>query len=201
MEIFDVGSDPEAVAIGDVNGDGWNDVVMTTGFYFDPDNDYKLFVFPQNVAGYLGTPTKYSTASSSGNFYQSVAVGNLNSNVDSRMDVVVASDEGVGVFYQNLSGGLDSMDAVTTTSCSLVRVGDVTGDSLVDIVCLEGFGGNVTIIAQSDTGTLGTPVVYPVELGGYNDLELGDVNNDGLTDIIAMSGQDWHPLPEHERDL
>ncbi|MDW7646494.1 MAG: hypothetical protein SCI25_15830 [Desulfuromonadales bacterium] len=57
LEVFDVGSDPEAVAIGDVNGDGLNDVVMTTGFYSDPDNDYKLFVFPQNGEGSLGTPT------------------------------------------------------------------------------------------------------------------------------------------------
>src|SRR6476659_794921 len=33
-----VGSWPEAVAIGDVNGDGRNDVVMTTSYYFDPTN-------------------------------------------------------------------------------------------------------------------------------------------------------------------
>ncbi len=191
MEIFDVGSDPEAVAIGDVNGDGRNDVVMTTGFYFDPDNDYKLFVFPQNVAGYLGTATKYSTASSSGNFYQSVAVGNLNSNVDSRMDVVVGSSDGIGIFYQNGSGGLDSMITVSTASCSLVRVMDVNDDNRVDIVGLSGFGTDVTVITQTDTGSLDTPVAYSVDLGGYNDLELGDVNNDGLTDIIAMSGQDY----------
>lgn len=39
------GSWPEAVAIGDVNGDGLNDVVMVTSSYFNPDSDYKLFVF------------------------------------------------------------------------------------------------------------------------------------------------------------
>ncbi|MCJ7500349.1 FG-GAP-like repeat-containing protein [bacterium] len=187
MRVIDVGSDPEAVAIGDVNGDGRNDVVLTTDAYADPENDYKLFVFPQDEAGQLGTPVKYSTAYATSGFYQSVAVGNLN--LDSRMDVVVGSGEGVGIFYQNDSGGLDSMVTVSTAPCSLVRVGDVNDDNRMDIVCLNGFGSSITVIPQTGTGALGTPAQYPVDLGGYNDLELGDVDGDGLTDVVAMSGQ------------
>jgi len=56
---FPVGSWPEAVAIGDVNGDGLNDVVMTTSFYSDPDNDYHIFVFLQNASHQLSPPIKY----------------------------------------------------------------------------------------------------------------------------------------------
>ena len=48
-----VGSYPEAVAIGDVTGDGRNDVVLTTSFYFDPANDYRLWVFAQRSDGSL----------------------------------------------------------------------------------------------------------------------------------------------------
>ncbi|MDW7645935.1 MAG: VCBS repeat-containing protein [Desulfuromonadales bacterium] len=107
------------------------------------------------------------------------------------MDVVVGSSEGVGIFYQNLAGGLDAMVPVPATGCSLVRVGDVTGDSLADIVCLDGFGSNLTIIPQTGVGGLGTPQAYPVDLGGWNDLEIGDVNGDSLTDVIAMSGQGY----------
>lgn len=187
MRVIDVGSDPEAVAIGDVNGDGRNDVVLTTGSYIDPDNDYKLFVFHQNEAGQLGTPLKYSTANSLSGFYQSVAVGNLN--LDSWMDVVVASGDGVGIFYQNDSGGLDSMVTVSTASCSLLRVGDMNDDNRMDIVCLNGFGTDLSVILQTDTGALDTPAVYTVDLGGFNDLELGDVDGDGLTDVVTMSGQ------------
>lgn len=39
------GSSANAVAIGDVNGDCRNDVVLTTTFYFDDQNDQKTFVF------------------------------------------------------------------------------------------------------------------------------------------------------------
>jgi hypothetical protein len=39
---YGVGSDPESVAIADVTGDRRDDVVVSTSFYFDPENDGKL---------------------------------------------------------------------------------------------------------------------------------------------------------------
>ena len=55
-EAYPTGSWPEAVAIGDVNGDGRNDVVLVTSFYFDAEHDYKLFVFLQDASGVLAAP-------------------------------------------------------------------------------------------------------------------------------------------------
>ena len=43
-QAFDVGSWPEAVAIGDVTGDGLADIVATTGYSVDPSVDFKLAV-------------------------------------------------------------------------------------------------------------------------------------------------------------
>ena len=57
-----ISSTPRAVAIGDVNSDGRNDVVMTTSFSFDPENDFKLLVFLQNASGTLDPPVKYDTS-------------------------------------------------------------------------------------------------------------------------------------------
>src|SRR5436309_16122402 len=48
-----VGSWPSSVAIGDFNHDGRNDVAMSTGYYFDPTNDFKLFVWSQRSNGTL----------------------------------------------------------------------------------------------------------------------------------------------------
>ncbi|NIO16083.1 MAG: hypothetical protein GTN70_03650, partial [Deltaproteobacteria bacterium] len=47
------GSYTEAVAIGDVNGDGRNDAVATTSSYMDRDNDHQIHVFLQNEKGKL----------------------------------------------------------------------------------------------------------------------------------------------------
>src|SRR6187551_2408785 len=62
-QAFATGSWPEAVAVGDVTGDGRADVVMTTGFYFDSANDYRVWVFAQTAAGTLATPVSYPTGS------------------------------------------------------------------------------------------------------------------------------------------
>jgi hypothetical protein len=49
---FPTGSWPEAVAIGDVNGDGQNDMVMTTSFNSDPKSLWKRWYTPYR--GLLG---------------------------------------------------------------------------------------------------------------------------------------------------
>ena len=47
------------MAIGDVTGDGLPDAVMTTGSYFDPENDHRVWVFAQTAAGTLSPPVSY----------------------------------------------------------------------------------------------------------------------------------------------
>jgi FG-GAP-like repeat len=74
-QAFDVGSWPEAVAIGDVTGDGRSDVVMTTGYYGDPANDFRLWVFAGADSGSLSAPVSYATGST--RTPESVVVGDI----------------------------------------------------------------------------------------------------------------------------
>jgi len=107
---YATGSRPEAVAVGDVNGDGKNDVVMTTSAYFDPANDYKLFVFLQNSAGQLDTPIKYPVSGDPA----SVAIGDMNN--DGKQDVAVGNKSNIQVFNQNQAGGLEAGVVYNTTN-------------------------------------------------------------------------------------
>ncbi len=182
-----VGSWPEAVAIGDVNGDDRNDVVMTTSFYFDPKNDYKLFVFLQNLSSGLDTPVKYNAGDG-----DSIDIGDLNN--DGKNDVVVTNYNEIGVFLQNDSETLDPMILYSATNDAYkVRVGDYNNDGLKDVASIaEGgsfLGYEVNVFLQNVSGTLNPPDIYTVIHEGFDDLEVGDINNDGLTDIIVMSGQ------------
>lgn len=133
---YKTGSYPEAVAIGDVNGDGKNDVVMTTSTSSnsDPVNDYKLFVFIQNSAGGLNPPIKYSVSG----VPTSVDICDLNN--DGKKDVVVGN-KGVNieVFIQNQSGGLDSGVNYSTTNSQSIKTGDFNNDGLMDVA---GIGRN-----------------------------------------------------------
>ncbi len=53
---FPTGLEADDVAIGDVNGDGQNDVVITTSYDLIQNNDYRLFVFLQNEYGLFESP-------------------------------------------------------------------------------------------------------------------------------------------------
>ena len=184
-----VGSFPEAVAMGDVNGDGRTDVVMTTSSYSDP-NDYKLIVYLQQADTQLADPVFYQAGNG-----LSVGVGDLNN--DGRADVAVTLDSGIGVFLQTADGRLAPMVTYAprrtdiTMPTAFVRVSDMNGDGLLDVVAMESSGDGVNVHFQNANGTLNAPARFPVLHGGGDDLEVGDVNHDGLPDIVVMSGQGY----------
>jgi hypothetical protein len=186
------GSWPEAVAIGDVNGDGRNDVVLVTSYYFDPANDYKVFVFLQKADGTLAAPIKYATAGTYTSPPSTVAIGDVNH--DGKNDVVIGNSGGnIEIFLQNASGGLNPGITYASSDTNKIRIADLNHDGLMDVVGI-GWGTNtVSIWYQNAGGTLNSPVKYAVTHGGYDDLDVGDINHDGLTDIIVMSGQGLLP--------
>ena len=190
--VVPTGSYPEAIAIGDVNNDGRNDIVMTTSYLSDPDNDYKIFVFLQTADGKLAAPVKYSTSASYSNRPSTVTIGDIND--DDLNDVVIGcSGSGVEVFLQNGSGALNAGVFYASVNSNKIRIADLNHDGLLDVVGI-GWGTNTTSLwLQNSGGTLDSPVIYNVTHGGYDDLEVGDVNNDGLTDIVVMSGQSLVP--------
>ena len=186
------GSWPEAVAIGDVNGDGRNDVVMTTSYYDDWPNDYRLFVFLQNSDGGLNAPIKYITRSAYTYTSQSVAIGDVNH--DGLADVVVGnSGNNIEVFLQNAAGGLDRGVYYSTVNSHSIKTADLNNDGLLDVVGI-GWGTNtVDVFLQNAEGTFSYSATYSVTHDGYDEVDAGDVNNDRLSDIIVMSGQGLVP--------
>jgi chitinase len=179
------GSWPEVVAIGDLNGDGRNDVALATSYYADPDNDYMLFVFLQDESGGLLPPVKYpiSTGRVTG-----MTIGDVDH--DGRADVVLGHDRiSIEIFTQNDSGGLNTSILYPTAFSTRVKIADMNHDGLQDVVGIGWGGSDVGVFLQNSFGTLDAPVTSAAPHGGYDDLELGDVNHDGLTDIVVMSGQ------------
>jgi hypothetical protein len=117
---------------------------------------------------------------------RSVATGDLND--DGRADLAVAAQTQVEVFHQTQAGTLIAADILELDADKL-RIADVTGDGRADIVVIGWSSSAVVVFAQTPAGSLAPPKSYPVSLGGYNDLEVGDIDGDNHNDIVAMSGQ------------
>lgn len=185
------GSWPEAVRTGDVNGDGLIDVVLTTSYYFDPAHDFKLFVFLQQADGSLAPPVIYATGSTYANRARSVEIADMNG--DGRQDVILGNGNHIEIFLQGANGALMAPVQYPTPMASIIKVGDVNNDGRADVVGLDWSSDNVAVFLQNAGGTLNAPVTYRAPHAGYNALDLGDVNGDGLTDIVVMSGQGFLP--------
>jgi hypothetical protein len=186
------GSWPEAVAVGDVNGDRRDDVVLGTTFYFDEANDYHLFIYLQQQDGSLATPLKYKYGEFSNRV--SVALGDLNE--DGAKDIVAGTQGDLFVLLSNGAGGYierrfvvpDTLQGVADTS--YVALTDINFDGHLDIVG-QGWSNEATLFYGDGHGEVSSIALLPTDVNGYNDIKVGDVTGDGKPDLIMASGQSF----------
>jgi len=194
---IDMPSRTESAAIGDLNGDGLNDVVVTTSFYFDEINDTRVFVLLQDVSGNLAAPVNYFAGMQARqDQIGSVAIADFNN--DTRDDVVITYENGIGVLLQNTQGTLDPVTVYHSNHLSfsnsyLLVAADFNNDGLADVASID-WGTQsqaVDVYLQNPAATLSPPASYLASHSGYDDLAYGDVNGDGLLDLVVMGGQSY----------
>jgi hypothetical protein len=184
-------SEPDAVAIGDVTGDGLADVVATTGYSSDPSVDFKLAVLPQLPGGTLGAPVLYSTAGTYPDRPGSLDLGDITG--DGRIDVVVAvRDIGIQLFPQLADGTLGAPTLTPGSDSLRVRLGNFDADPALDAVGV-GWGTDTATVFANQSGALVETPPIAVTHDGWDDLEAADVSGDGRDDIVVMSGQGLVP--------
>ena len=164
---------PEVVKIADVTGDGRNDVLLTTSFYFDEANDFKLFLFAQRPDGSLAAPKRYDVSGG-------IGTGDLDGDGDT--DVAVTTGDGVVVLRQ--SGGTLGPPRLLVNSPhgGDGAVADMNGDGLNDIVVS---GDGLHVVMNEGGGRFGYSTVG---IYGVGDVETVDVNADGMLDIVGLGG-------------
>ena len=199
---------------GDVNGDGYSDVIVGAFLYDNEDNaEGRVFVYQGSPAG-LGTAPAWTAESNQAISYYGAAVATAGDvNGDGYSDVIVGAinydndqvDEGRVFVYQGSAAGLGLAPAWTVESnqstsyfgYSVASAGDVNGDGFSDVLVGsytfdngQNNEGRVFLYRGSATGLASvaswiTESNQPEAFYGQSVASAGDVNGDGYSDIAV----------------
>ena len=172
------------VATGDVNGDGIEDIVTSTGVGGGP----RVRVFSGVDGSVLSDQFVYESTFRGGVF---VAVGDVNG--DGRADIIVGAEIGGGPRVRVLDGvtGAELMNffAFDANQRGGVRVAsaDFNGDGRDDIVATTGVGVTTRVrVFDAATGAiLADFAPYEASYTGGVFIAAGDVTGDGVPDIVV----------------
>ncbi len=201
-------------AAGDVNGDGYGDVLVGAPRYDNGELDEgRAFVYMGSPAGLAGTPAWTAEGDQEGASFGISAATAGDVNGDGYSDIIVGShlydngeiNEGAAFVYLGSSTGLATTPAWTTESnqadaflgLPAQTAGDVNGDGYSDVVVGASFfdGGQVEegrayVYEGSAAGLSDTPA-WIAEGDQVNALfgtwvaSAGDVNGDGFSDVAV----------------
>lgn len=193
---FTVGSGPIAIAVGDRNNDGWQDLLVAN---YGANGSGSTVSVLRNY--YMNNPAINFTTDATvtvGTGPRSIAVGYLNS--DKYTDIVTANygNNGAGstVSVVNTTSAFAfsaKVDYTTGAGPISVALGDANGDLLPDIYTANyGSGSGNTVSILPSLGTSGTysSTRYDFTTGtGPNKIAIGDMNQDADTkpDIVTSN--------------
>ncbi|CAF1367328.1 unnamed protein product, partial [Adineta steineri] len=173
------GSAPHAVAVADLNNDGWLDFVSC--------NSDNVGVFLGLSLGIFSNQTTYSTGIMSLPF--TVMIVDLNN--DSYLDMVVANlwADNVGIFLGYGNGVFTNQTTSNTGYASgpcAVIVADFNNDSRLDIAVALTLTGEIGVLLAQGNDTFSDVVIYLIDSNASPaSIAAGDFNNDNRLDIIV----------------
>lgn len=183
FESFRVTGWAAAIAIEDLDNDSNKEVVIVSTVYSTPEySQAHIFKYSNNTMTEVATIPLFGS-----NMTESVAIADING--DGKKEIIVGDRfVGVTVLTQVISW-VYTTKLISSDYGNKVVIGDFNNDGRSDIATIAWSGENIEVFYQNTNGTLSNPTSYPATYAGWDDIETGDLNHDGLTDIVILSGQ------------
>lgn len=183
-----VGSEPNALAVADVNADGKPDL-LTANY-----GSNTAGVLLGTGAGAFGPVITYPTGT--GSTPAGLAVADVNA--DGKPDLLTANQGSstVGVLLGTSAGAFGLVTTYSTLNMLSdsgygprgIAVADVNGDGRPDLLTANYLGNSVSVLLNAGLGTFGPATIYSA---GYGSSPTGivvvDVNGDGKLDLLTAN--------------
>ncbi|MEH0157413.1 FG-GAP-like repeat-containing protein [Limibacter armeniacum] len=190
---FSAGDQPYGFDLGDLDGDGLNDIV--TGNY---GGDFSVFVNTSTGIGNINFAAKADFSLSA--YANDIKLADFDG--DGKLDVAAVTEDDAYVSYlevkRNTTSTPGSVNFANEANITLdgynwvLDATDFNGDGKLDILVLDSDNGVVSVYENaSSVGAISFKdnVDFTIGSDPY-DVTFGDINADGLLDIITLDGSD-----------
>ncbi|MFL5345136.1 MAG: putative Ig domain-containing protein [Hyalangium sp.] len=174
---YTVGTSPSGLAVADVNGDGFKDLLVAN----QGDNTVSIL-----YGGTNGTFTTGPVVTLAGTSPTQVLVTNVDG--DSQLDLVVLVSEGISLALDGFTQGPFGNSTLITAGSqpSAVVVGRLNGDTLPDMAVANAGSNNVSILLGAGSGSFAQPVNLAVGQAPAG-LVLAELTGDTHLDLAVTS--------------
>ncbi|WP_408951921.1 FG-GAP-like repeat-containing protein [Lysobacter sp. Hz 25] len=183
------------VEVGDVTGDGRDDIVVATGYGDLPNAPlvHKVVVYARQAGGGLAAPVSASYENEFPYGKSDMALADLNG--DGIQDILIGMRSGVSVFLGSRDGTLAGRHFPLPSLRGLggsLAVMDVNRDGKPDVVHQvddlgDSNGSDYNVLLGSGDGRLGAATPIATTVRGGAKILAADLTDDGIEDIVAVS--------------